>query len=95
MMYLCFYFQIVVWVCSFVLPAECDNHSCGAESYTLILYIIGSVWFVQLILDRYYRYIYSHSLIGPVKHNFERKIVNIFLPISLNICFGCSKEPPQ
>ena len=23
----------------------------------------------------------------------ERKIVNIFLPISFNICFGCSKEP--
>ena len=25
--------------------------------------------------------------------NFERKIVNIFLPIWLNICLGCSKEP--
>ena len=24
---------------------------------------------------------------------FERKIVNIFLPISFNIYFGCSKEP--
>ena len=24
---------------------------------------------------------------------FECKIVNIFLPISFNICFGCSKEP--
>ena len=24
---------------------------------------------------------------------FERKIVIIFLPINLNICFGCSKEP--
>ena len=24
---------------------------------------------------------------------FEHKIVNIFLPISFNICFGCSKEP--
>ena len=24
---------------------------------------------------------------------FERKIANIFLPVSLNICFGCSKEP--
>ena len=23
---------------------------------------------------------------------FERKIVNIFLPMSFNICFGCSKE---
>ena len=26
---------------------------------------------------------------------FERKIVNIFLPISFNLCFGCSKEPSQ
>ena len=26
---------------------------------------------------------------------FERKIVNIFLPISFNICFGCLKEPSQ
>ena len=23
----------------------------------------------------------------------KRKIVNISLPISFNICFGCSKEP--
>ena len=23
---------------------------------------------------------------------FERKIVNIFLPISFKICFGCSKD---
>ena len=23
---------------------------------------------------------------------FEGKIVNIFLPISFNICFGCSKD---
>ena len=24
--------------------------------------------------------------------NFQRKIVNIFLPIVFSICFGCSKE---
>ena len=24
--------------------------------------------------------------------NFQRKTVNIFISISLNICFGCSKE---
>ena len=24
---------------------------------------------------------------------FESKIVNIFLPITFNICFGCPKEP--
>ena len=25
--------------------------------------------------------------------NFQRKVVNIFYPIRLSICFGCSKEP--
>ena len=34
-----------------------------------------------------------HSLTGLDKQNFERKILNIFLPISFKICFGCSKEP--
>ena len=29
----------------------------------------------------------------PISKLFERKIVIIFLPISLNTCFGCSKEP--
>ena len=32
------------------------------------------------------------NCIGLDKQNFERKIVTIFLPISFNICFGCSKE---
>ena len=31
--------------------------------------------------------------IGLDKQIFERKIVNIFLPVSFNICFGSSKEP--
>ena len=31
--------------------------------------------------------------IGPVKQKKLRKSVVIFLPISLNICCGCSKEP--
>ena len=26
---------------------------------------------------------------------FERKIVNIFLPLNLNMFFGCSKEPSR
>ena len=34
---------------------------------------------------------------NPIPHGFkeklfERKIVNIFLSISFNLCFGCSKE---
>ena len=31
--------------------------------------------------------------IGPVKKKKLCKIVIIFLSVSLNICFGCSKEP--
>ena len=31
--------------------------------------------------------------IGLDNKTFECKLVNIFLPISFNICFGCSKEP--
>ena len=30
--------------------------------------------------------------IGLDKLKLQCKIVNIFLPISFNICFGCSKE---
>ena len=32
-------------------------------------------------------------IIGPVKKNNLRKIAVIFSSISLNMCFGCSKEP--
>ena len=32
-------------------------------------------------------------IIGPVKQKFQRNIVIIFLSISLNMCFGSSKEP--
>ena len=38
---------------------------------------------------------YNLNLIGQDKQKNEHKhkIVNIFLRISFNICFGCSKEP--
>ena len=32
-------------------------------------------------------------IIGPVKQKCQPKIAIIFLSISLNMCFGCSKEP--
>ena len=35
----------------------------------------------------------SHENIGTVKQFFERKIAIILVSISLNMCFGCSKEP--
>ena len=37
-----------------------------------------------------------HALISvsqvKINQNFQRKIVNHFLPINFNICFRCSKE---
>ena len=42
---------------------------------------------------RLIRLYYLDISIGLDKQNFECKIVNVFLPFSLNICFGCSKEP--
>ena len=37
--------------------------------------------------------VHSNIYTGLDKQNFSRKILDIFLPISFNICFGCSKEP--
>ena len=33
----------------------------------------------------------EESYIGPVKQIFKSKIAVIFLPIDLNICFGCKR----
>ena len=33
------------------------------------------------------------SHVQYVNKNFQRKTVNIFIPIIFSICFGCSKEP--
>ena len=44
----------------------------------------------QMTPSTYYVY---ENIIGLDKQKFQRKIVNIFLPINFNICFGCSKEP--
>ena len=32
-------------------------------------------------------------IIGLDKQKFQHTIVNMFLPINFEICFGCSKEP--
>lgn len=67
---------IGVWVCSFVLPAECGGSKCGTASTVLVLYIVAAIWFVQLILDRYYRYQhYQNRLHGYL--NFYRRTANI------------------
>ena len=51
---------------------------------------------VDLLEDNEYLYLNTHlNYIDSVEQKFRLKIVNIFLSISLNLCFGCSKEPPQ
>ena len=35
----------------------------------------------------------GHVSMVEINNTIERKIVSIFLSISFNICFGCSKEP--
>ena len=41
----------------------------------------------------HYAYNFFDCHKGLDKQNFEHKIVNVSLPISFNMCFGCSKEP--
>ena len=43
----------------------------------------------------YYYYCFGVGAQVQINTIFEHTIVNIFLPISFNICFGCSKEPSQ
>ena len=38
---------------------------------------------------------FMDNILGPDKQTFVREIVIIFLLISLNMCFGCSKELSQ
>ena len=35
----------------------------------------------------------TYYLTGKDKQKIQRKLLNIFLPLNLNIYFGCSKEP--
>ena len=35
----------------------------------------------------------NYKSLGLDKQKLQRKIVNIFLPINFNVCFGCSEEP--
>ena len=40
--------------------------------------------------------VFEHGILMSttgLNKKFQRKIVNIFLLINFNICFGCSKEP--
>ena len=51
-------------------------------------------WTAPSGLEQSSNYIYW-SYVNDLSKNFECKIVIIFLPISFNICFGCSRELSQ
>ena len=47
---------------------------------------------VYLVLS-YCSHVLLNIYIGLDKQKFQRKIINIFLPIIFSMCFGFSKEP--
>ena len=49
--------------------------------------------YIEVLLDIQVLLYIEVLLIDPDKEIYERKIVIIFLPINLNMCFWCSKEP--
>ena len=50
--------------------------------------------FVQVRCSQFYLCHYNVPIIQCVTmSNFQTRILNIVLSISLNMCFGCSKEP--
>ena len=51
----------------------------------------GTTGINYIVIQLHYAKKFSREYTGFDK--FQRKNVNIFLPISFNICFGCSKEP--
>ena len=70
----------------FVPSFQISWHNAADAVYKLKLQVsLSRLTKVLLILK-------PHRSINKI---FERKTVNIFLPISFNIWFGCSKEPSQ
>ena len=59
--------------------------------------MVGKTWCPHYVYSFYYanymRNLVKGGSIGPVKHNKIGVKAIIFLYISLNMYFGCSKEP--
>ncbi|KAL5020245.1 hypothetical protein ScPMuIL_003137 [Solemya velum] len=48
---------ILLVVAVFVLPVVCETNKCGGTyPYYLILYVHGGLWWIMLLLDRFYRH---------------------------------------
>ena len=63
--------------------------TCDPSYYKWTQYIFLKMHEAGLVYQRQVGTMYIH----PIKELFKRKICIIFLPINLNMCFGCSKEP--
>ena len=77
-----------IFLSYFVLSSTLESPSCTITIETLIspLNTVVAHSLHELVL-------YHTHLISLNFKKKERKIANIFLSISLNIYFGCSKEP--
>ena len=72
-----------------------DKHFC----FHLLIILSDVYLFGRSFIEHLRRYVLKDRSrdnlgldIGPDKIFFLRKILIIFLPINLNMCFGCSKE---
>ena len=63
-----------------------------AGEFCKVFFVFLRIYFVYELLKKSFRNTIRLS-IGQDKNIFECKSANVFLPISFNICFGCSKEP--
>ena len=68
------------------LSTYCDSDVCVGDVCSLFCDAVLTLPFILLMKK-------ESSGIGPVKQINLREIAIIFLSISLNMCFGCSKEP--
>lgn len=67
---------IIVWVSCFVVPVLCSNKDCHHSEFSIVLYILGGVWYLQLIADRFYRNEHYRSRLSGYL-NFYRRTRNI------------------
>ena len=88
--------------CKLVGP-KCVLQVSGTKMCSANQIIKRNLWLMQrmkaqTMLSDYYQVqicwvIHNAHAQVKINKNFQRKIVNIFLPINFNIGFGCSKEP--
>ena len=70
-----------------------STHSFGCKDIILTIRFRDISFFKQVHMKTVYGPWWPCFLTIGLNKKFQRKIVNIFLPIIFSICFGCSKEP--